>query len=83
MTRALWLHDEFVDEFGKIIFGIGTKLTNDFDYPEGPLNIVIKLTEVCGKPVAKISDSPGKGMCNDEAYLQELKKTFGINTPTL
>jgi nicotinate phosphoribosyltransferase len=78
MEKALWLHNEFQDEFGRVIFGIGTKLTNDFDYPEGPLNIVIKLTEVCGKPVAKISDSPGKGMCQDDNYLAELKRTFDI-----
>lgn len=60
------------------VFGIGTKLTNDFDYPNGPLNIVIKLTEIANNPVAKISDSPSKGMCNDEGYLKNLRETFNL-----
>ena len=54
-------------------FGIGTYLTNDcgFIAPQ----IVIKNTETNGKPTAKISDSPGKGMCMDddfEAYLMKV-----------
>jgi nicotinate phosphoribosyltransferase len=63
---------------GKIrtAFGIGTHLTNDFDFQ--PLNIVIKMTQCNGKPVAKISDSPGKGMCQDAEYLQKLKETFHV-----
>jgi len=58
------------------IFGIGTNLTNDVGMK--PLNIVIKMTECNGKPVAKISDSPGKSICKDKKYLRELKKEFGI-----
>jgi len=59
----------------KLSFDIGTNLTNDFDNIE-PLQIVMKLTEVNGKPVAKISDSHGKGMCKDEAFLSYLKKVL-------
>ncbi len=59
-----------------VVFGIGTNLTNNVGII--PANIVIKLTEVNGQPVAKISDSPGKGMCEDEAYVERLKKTFGV-----
>jgi len=56
-------------------YGIGTYLTNDcgFTAPQ----IVIKNTETNGKPTAKISDSPGKGMCMDdefEAYLMKIVK---------
>lgn len=52
-------------------FGIGTDLTNDTDV--APLNIVIKLQYVNGHPVAKLSDNPGKAMCQDEDYLNYLK----------
>jgi nicotinate phosphoribosyltransferase len=48
----------------KTSYGIGTYLTNDcgFTAPQ----IVIKNTFTNGRPTAKISDSPGKGMCRDK-----------------
>lgn len=55
----------------KVSFGIGTYLSND-TYAK-PLNIVIKLQYVNGHPVAKISDTPGKAMCQDGGYLEYLK----------
>lgn len=55
-------------------FGIGTFLTHDVG--RTPLNMVIKLTEVNGRPVAKISDSPGKTICKDKEYVKYLKKAF-------
>jgi nicotinate phosphoribosyltransferase len=58
------------------VFGIGTNLTNDVGID--PLQIVIKMTECNGRPVAKISDTPGKGMCRSEKYLKKLKKAFEI-----
>ncbi|QCI25565.1 nicotinate phosphoribosyltransferase [Buchnera aphidicola (Sitobion avenae)] len=60
-----------------VIFGIGTKLTCDIPYVK-PLNIVIKLVECNGKPVAKISDSPGKTFCLDEHFLKYLRKVFNV-----
>jgi len=53
-------------------FGIGTYLTNDCGFlaPQ----IVIKNTELNGNPTAKISDSPGKGMCTDDGFLDYLKQ---------
>lgn len=57
-------------------FGIGTNLMNDLG-PQ-PLNIVMKMVRCNGQPVAKISDTPGKGMCEDETYLAYLKQVFGI-----
>ena len=56
----------------KVSFGIGTNFTNDLGLK--PLNIVMKMTECNGKPVAKISDSPGKGMCKDAEFLSYLLK---------
>jgi nicotinate phosphoribosyltransferase len=64
----------------QLAFGIGTNLTNDLGYE--PLQIVIKMTQCNGQPVAKLSDTPGKGMCDDEKYLAYLRQVFGIVEPT-
>jgi nicotinate phosphoribosyltransferase len=60
----------------KVSFGIGTDLTNDCRVK--PLQIVIKMTRCNGRPVAKISDSPGKQMCEDPEYLRYLASRFNI-----
>jgi nicotinate phosphoribosyltransferase len=57
-------------------FGIGTNLTNDLGYE--PINIVIKMTECNGQPVAKVSDSPGKTVSKDAGYLRYLRQVFGL-----
>ena len=62
---------EYFKDKTKVSFGIGTFVTNDTK--EDALNIVIKLQYVNGRPVAKISDAPGKTMCDDENYLKYLK----------
>jgi len=63
----------------KISFGIGTNLTNDLGYV--PINIVIKMTECNGQPVAKVSDAPGKTISKDEGYLSYLRQVYGIPAP--
>ena len=63
----------------QLAFGIGTNLTNDLGYE--PLQIVIKMTQCNGQPVAKLSDTPGKGMCDDENYLAYLRQVFDIAQP--
>ena len=68
--RAQSIYNHFKGRI-KVSFGIGTYLSND-TYVE-PLNIVIKLQYVNGHPVAKISDTPGKAMCQDEGHLEYLK----------
>jgi nicotinate phosphoribosyltransferase len=60
----------------RLAFGVGTNLTNDLGYV--PLQIVIKLVRCNGQPVAKLSDSPEKNMCEDEAYLAYLRRVFQI-----
>jgi len=57
-------------------FGIGTNLTNDLGFE--PLNIVIKMTECNGQPVAKVSDAPGKIVSTDARYLAYLRQVFGL-----
>jgi nicotinate phosphoribosyltransferase len=63
-----------------LAFGIGTNLTNDLGDPPDhePLQIVMKMIRCNGQPVAKLSDSPGKGMCDDEKYLAYLRQVFDI-----
>jgi len=60
----------------KVAFGIGTNLTNDFGQWYTPINIVMKMTEANGKPVAKISDTLGKTMCKDDNYLAYLRSVI-------
>lgn len=68
--RAQVIYDHFKDRIN-VSFGIGTYLSNDTNV--APLNIVIKLQYVNGYPVAKLSDNPGKTMCQDEGYIEYLK----------
>ncbi len=73
--RAQALYDHFRDR-AKVSFGIGTFCSNDTCEPA--LNIVIKLQAVNGRPVAKLSDAPGKAMCRDEAYLAYLRQAVAF-----
>jgi nicotinate phosphoribosyltransferase len=57
-------------------FGIGTNLTNDMGLRT--LHIVMKLTRANGQPVAKLSDSPGKLLCDDETFLAYLRQVFDV-----
>ncbi|MCZ9891902.1 nicotinate phosphoribosyltransferase [Brachyspira hyodysenteriae] len=70
--KAYNIYKEFKDETN-VAFGIGTYITNDFEPIAKPLNIVMKLQSVNGKPVAKISDDEGKTICEDDAFLNYLK----------
>jgi nicotinate phosphoribosyltransferase len=79
LTKALSLYRHFGDRT-QLGFGIGTHLTNDMgDTPEmKPLNIVMKLTRANGQAVAKLSDTPGKTLCDDETYLAYLRQVFNV-----
>lgn len=70
--RAQALYEHFRDR-ARVSFGIGTYCSNDTE--EDALNIVIKLQYVNGRPVAKLSDTPGKAMCRDEQYLEYLRRS--------
>ncbi len=74
--KALEIAERFHGRI-KVVFGIGTNLTNDFG--DDALQIVIKMTHCNGQAVAKISDSPGKSMCEDDEYVKYLKKVFKIS----
>ena len=72
---AIELYERFHSRI-KVAFGVGTNLTNDLGYT--PLQIVIKMVRCNGQPVAKLSDTPAKNMCEDQAYLQYLRQVFEI-----
>ncbi len=55
----------------RVAFGIGTYLSNPLD---DPLNIVHKMVECNGTPVAKLSDVEGKNMCRNEEYISYLRR---------
>jgi len=73
--RVIELYRRF-EHRTRVRFGVGTHLTNDLGYT--PLQIVIKMVRCNGQPVAKLSDSPEKNMCNDEAYIAYLRQVFQI-----
>ncbi|NWK73251.1 nicotinate phosphoribosyltransferase [Acinetobacter sp. SwsAc6] len=75
LEKAWSLHNYFKDRF-QVSFGIGTNLTNDMG--QTPLNIVLKLVECNGQSVAKISDSPGKTMTDNDTFLAYLRQVFEI-----
>ncbi len=76
LRKAVELYRHFSSRV-QLSFGIGTRLTCDIPQVK-PLNIVIKLVECNGKPVAKLSDSPGKTICHDKAFVRALRKAFDL-----
>ena len=79
VERIVSLYQQFRGRC-QLAFGIGTNLTNDLGY--APLQIVIKMVRCNGQPVAKLSDTPSKNMCDDENYLAYLRQVFDIPAPT-
>ena len=75
VPRTIELYQQFYGRC-QLAFGIGTNLTNDLGYE--PLQIVIKMIRCNGQPVAKLSDTPSKNMCDDEKYLAYLQQVFEI-----
>lgn len=71
--KAIKIHQQFASRT-QTAFGIGTYLTNDG--PIKPLDMVIKMVQCDGQPVAKLSDSPEKTICKSEKYLNYLRKCY-------
>lgn len=80
VPRAMRLARHFQGRL-RTSFGIGTNLTNDLGFE--PLSVVIKMTRCNNRPVAKLSDSPGKTLCRDEVYLSYLRQTFSAGPPAV
>jgi nicotinate phosphoribosyltransferase len=81
VDKAIILYQHFCKKI-RTSFGIGTNLTNDMGIE--PLQIVLKLIRCNDQSVAKLTDSPGKTMCNDKTFIAYLRQTFDIhNTESL
>ena len=82
VPRTIELYKQFQGRC-QLAFGIGTNLTTDSGDPPAhvPLQIVIKMVRCNGQPVAKLSDTPNKNMCEDAAYLAYLRQVFDIAVP--
>lgn len=75
LDKAFALYHHFGDR-APCGFGIGTHLTNDMGLKT--LHIVMKLTHANRQPVAKLSDSPGKLLCDDLTFLAYLRQVFNV-----
>lgn len=78
LPKTFALHRRFADR-AKVSFGIGTNLTNDMGLAHP--NVVMKLVQSNGMPVAKISDSPGKASSVDATFLGYLRQVFALPPP--
>ncbi len=73
IPKAITLAERFEGRI-RTIFGIGTDLSNDLG--DKAFQIVIKLVRLNGQPVVKLSDSPGKAITDDKAYLEYVRGMF-------
>jgi len=78
IPRCIELFERFHGRI-QVAFGVGTNLTNDLG-PQ-PIQIVMKMIACNGQPVAKISDTPGKTMVEDDGYLNYLRQVFDLPAP--
>jgi len=75
LPKAIALYRQFAGRT-KTRFGIGTNLTNDLGIE--PLNLVMKMVSCNNHPVAKISDAPGKTLCDNETFIAYLRQVFNV-----
>jgi nicotinate phosphoribosyltransferase len=80
------LNKHFTGKVGRIGYGLGTMLTNDFPTPITPISIVCKVTEANGKSAVKLSDNFLKATGTKEA-IEHYRRVFGTkgveNAPVL
>jgi nicotinate phosphoribosyltransferase len=79
LRKALLLCEAFEGRI-RTSFGIGTALTASIPGYKA-LNVVMKLLRVNGRPVAKVSDEPGKSICDDAQFLGYLRNVFSVGDP--
>jgi len=70
IDKTISLHNEFSDKV-QMGFGIGTNLSNDSFTPVP--QVVMKIIECNGQPVAKLSNNPEKASCINNEYLEYVK----------
>lgn len=79
LRKALLLCEAYEGKL-KTSYGIGTSLTASIPGYKA-LNVVMKPLKVNGRPVAKISDAPGKSICDDAEFLGYLRSVFQVDVP--
>lgn len=79
LRKALLLCEAYEGKL-KTSYGIGTSLTASIPGYKA-LNVVMKPLRVNGRPVAKISDAPGKSICDDAGFLAYLRHVFAADAP--
>lgn len=80
LRKALLLCEAFEGRL-RTSYGIGTTLTASIPGYKA-LNVVMKPLKVNGRAVAKISDSPGKSICDDKEFLNYLCSVYGVAAAT-
>jgi len=76
LEKANAIYRKFKDRV-KVVAGIGTALTNPIK--DKATNIVMKMVSCNGRPVAKLSNNPGKQMCENADYVRYLKQVVKFN----
>jgi nicotinate phosphoribosyltransferase len=76
LEKANAIYRRFKDR-AKVVAGIGTSLTCPIK--DKATNIVMKMVSCNGRPVAKLSNNPGKQMCENEDYVRYLKQVVKFN----
>lgn len=76
MEKAAQLYYRFRNEID-VVCGIGTQLTCRIDGVR-PLNVVMKMVECNGKPVAKVTDSVGKMLITNNNFVTQLCAAFDV-----
>ena len=76
LPKALLLCEAYEGRL-KTSYGIGTSLTAGIPGYRA-LNVVMKPLKVNGRPVAKVSDAPGKSICDDPEFLKYLCTVYDV-----
>ena len=77
LRKALLLCEAYEGRL-RTSYGIGTALTASIPGYKA-LNVVMKPLSVNGRAVAKISDAPGKSICDDQGFLAYLRSVYGVD----
>lgn len=79
LRKALLLCEAYEGKL-RTSYGIGTSLTASIPGYKA-LNVVMKPLKVNGRPVAKVSDAPGKSICDDQEFLNYLRTVYDVGAP--
>ena len=76
VNRIVQLRDYFKGKVGRIGYGFGTNLTNNFPDPVKPISLVCKVSHANGKSAVKLSDNKNKRTGSPE-QIERYVRVFG------